>query len=149
MARLEFFGKIESIGETMSVTNRDGSRTFFRRELIIDGTTYDRYSGEPRENHVSFEFGGNKCSLLDGYKVGDRVVVNFVLQGLNYEDKATKTTKNFTHVVGYDIRPMEQQQPSAQPSSQASPAPTQAQQPAGQPFPPQTDAQGNPEDLPF
>lgn len=150
MARLEFLGKVERIGETTQVANGDGSRTFYRRELIIDGTIYDPYTREPvRKNHVAFEFGGDKCAILDGYKVGDLVVVNFALQGVNYEDKATKVMKNFTKVVGYDIRPMEQQQPSAQPSSQASPAPTQAQQPAGQPFPPQADAQGNQEDLPF
>jgi len=148
MARLEFFGKVDRIGETVQVATNDGSRTFFRRELVINATTYDRYTAEEHKNFVSFEFGGNKCTLLDSYKPGDQVVVNFVLQGVDYVDKTTGAKRNFTKVVGYDIRPMEQQRPVQQPS-QSNPAPVQAPQPTAQPITQEEGEQVAKEDLPF
>lgn len=98
---LQITGKIEKIGATNNITTKTGS-VFEKRELLLDATTYDRYTGEPRENHISIEFSHNKCSILDSFKVSDRVTVSFVLQGSNYVDKETGAQKNYTRIVGYD-----------------------------------------------
>lgn len=101
MAKLEFFGKIEKIGDVINIQTKNGN-TLCKREVIIDGTTYDRYDGTPIENHVQFEFIGNKCSILDSYKVNDKVVISFSLSGFFYEKDGKQ--KNMTKVVGYDCR---------------------------------------------
>lgn len=66
---LELEGKIYRIDETVKV-----SETFSKREFIIE--TQDQY-----KQHIMLQMTKDKCSLLDGYKVGDDVKVSYNLQG--------------------------------------------------------------------
>lgn len=103
MPKLELTGKLEQINDAVSIPYGEG-KSFLKREIILDCTTYDRFTGDPKENHVLFEFSGNKCSLLDKFKVGDRVTISFVLQGFFYESKTDHQKKNITKVIGYDCQ---------------------------------------------
>ena len=98
---LQVTGKIEKIGDVLAIPSKDGQRSFNKREVVLDLTTYDRFTGIPRENHVLFEFGGNKCDLMNSFKVGDLVTVSFILTGRNYTPEGG-TQKTFNTIVGYD-----------------------------------------------
>ena len=137
-------GKIHAIGQTRQIAPKNGGNPFFRRELILDCSTYDRFNGNLRQNFVSLEFGGNRCSDLDQYRVGDMACVSFALQGMLYQDRNTGETKCFTHIEGYKIervavaqalppqqavqQPIQPQVQNMQPSY-SQPAPTQLQTP--------------------
>lgn len=137
----QVIGRIFQIGNTEPIKSKDGSKTYYKRELVLDATRCDSITGERGfENFPSFEFSGDKCAELDQYKAGEIVTVSFDLQGTKYEKDGQ--TRFFTRVRGYKIERRQVQQPQApqQPISQAQPQPVQAQH-----FPPQqTD-----NDLPF
>lgn len=101
MARLEIIGKIKEIGNIVSIPTKNG-QTFDKRDLVLDCSLYDRYTGDKRENFVKFEFGGTKCHVLDSFKVGDIVNVAFVLKGDYYTPKGETEQKLIMHIVGYD-----------------------------------------------
>ena len=128
-------GKIHAIGQTRQIAPKNGGNPFFRRELILDCSTYDRFNGNLRQNFVSLEFGGNRCSDLDQYRVGDMACVSFALQGMLYQDKQTGETKCFTHIEGYKIervavaQALPPQQAVQQQPMAANPPQTQYQQP--------------------
>lgn len=149
---LQMTGKIEVIGATTPISSRDGTKTYYKRELVLDCTRYDPNTGEPWENFPKFEFGGQKCNLLDNFQVGQRVTVDFSLRGARYQDQQTGETKYFTSIGAYKIELAQQaQQASAQGNPFPATAPTGVQ--PAQSFPPQVDAEGQPvgnaDDLPF
>lgn len=72
---MELTGKIKVIMET--VTYDSG---FQKREMVV--TTGDEY---PQD--IKVEFIKDKCSVLDGYAVGDSVTVGINLRGNEYEGK--------------------------------------------------------------
>jgi len=111
--KLQITGKIDYIGDVVSIPSKDGTRTFYKRELWIDATLFDRYTGERSkyENFPAFEFSGeHNCKLLDGLSIGDVVTVSFTLQGNKYADRVTGQVKNFTKIQGYAIDKVEHQQ---------------------------------------
>lgn len=106
-------GRIEVLGATQQVASKSGN-TFSRRELVLTAYTFDKYTGEliSGDNHPQFEFGGEKCAKLDGYRVGQFVTVSFALQGSWYEKDGVR--RNFTRVVGNDIQPYGKQEQAEQ-----------------------------------
>lgn len=150
MAKLQINGRIYIKGETVGIPSRNGN-TFYKRELVLDASHYDPYTGQKYENYPKFEFTGNKLSELDKFNVGDMVTVSFFLSGRAAEKNGQ--TSYFTSVVGYAIdafQPPRQgyQAPTAvAPVQQVEQVPQQIESPA--PFPPHVDENGNPDDLPF
>lgn len=134
-------GRVLAIGQTQSIALKDG-KTILKRELLLDCTRFDPYTGERDafENTPLFEFSGDKAvALLDNIQVGQVVSVSFDLQGTKYEKDGQ--TKYFTRVRPYaieDVKAKTQQQVTQQPISQ----------PASQHLAPQTTQQGD-TDLPF
>jgi len=116
MAKLQINGRILVKGETIGVPSRNGS-TFYKRELVLDASHYDPYTGQKYENFPKFEFTGNKISELDKFSVGDMVTVSFFLSGRCVEKDGK--TNFYTSVVGYAVevflpqRNVSQQQTSA------------------------------------
>lgn len=55
------------------------------QEFILDASTFDIHSGDRRENYLKFQCINNKCSLLNGFKVGDSVTVSFYPNGRFYQ----------------------------------------------------------------
>lgn len=99
-------GKIRHIGQTVSFQSKDGSKTYTKRELVIDAATYDRYTGqEEYSSPVLFEFSGDNCALLDNMQPGQHVTVSFTLQGREYKKPDTGETKYFNTVRGYKVEP--------------------------------------------
>ena len=43
-------GKIQTIGQTQTIPSK-GGRDFTKREVIIDSSTYDRWTGDKFENY--------------------------------------------------------------------------------------------------
>lgn len=160
-------GRILLIGQTEAIPYQD--KVFYKRELVLDASRYDQYSGNKFENYPKFEMTGNNCSQLDQYHQGDLVTVSFVLSGRKVEKDGN--VSYFTNVTAYKVEPyqrMAQQPQNYVPQTSQSPAPYQqatqqpqmAQQPQNaapaasqQPFPPAVDENGNPiggeDDLPF
>lgn len=131
-------GRVYSVGQTQAIPSKNGGQPFCKRELILDATRYDQYTGEKGfENYPMFEFSGDKCKDLDGLQVGAVVTVSFDLQG-SFFDAKDGTKKNFTRVRGYkiEVKDVPVQAQIAQPQ------PQQAQQHQYQPqmqqqYPPQ------------
>lgn len=149
-------GKILVIGQTEAIPYQD--KTFYKRELVLDASRFDQYSGQKFENYPKFEFTGNNCSSLDQFQIGQVVTVSFFLSGRRVEKNGQVSF--FTNVTGYKVEPyVRQNQPQhvAQPQQVAKPVQQAAsfyQPDAAQPFPPAVDENGNPlggedGDLPF
>ena len=97
----QIIGSIVMIGQTHVFPSKVGGNDFRKRELVIDASTYDRFTGDKRENFVNMEFTGNKCTELDHFNVGDLVAVSYVLQGRKYEKDGI--VRYFTNIVGYKV----------------------------------------------
>ena len=132
-------GKILRISPTVQIPSKDGSKTFPKREVVLDATRYDQYTGERGyDNFPAFEFGGEKCAVLDSYQQGQVVTISFDLQGRRWEKDGE--VKYITTVRGYKIEAWkgQQQQPAtgaAIPQQQAAPQPQrpQSHEPTPQP----------------
>lgn len=95
-------GTIIQIFPTQNMTSKDGSKTFQRRELLMDCTRFDPYTGERGyENTPIMEFSGDKCIELDQFKIGQVVTISFDLQGSKYTQDGVE--KYFTRIRPYKI----------------------------------------------
>ena len=122
----QIIGRVFQIGDTNEIKSKDGSKTYYKRELVLDATRFDGLTGQRGfDNYPSIEFSGDNCQLLNQIKHGDIVTVSFDLQGTKYEKDGQ--TRFFTSVRGYKvelkqsiqpIQPQQQYQPPAQPTYQ-------------------------------
>ena len=139
---LKMIGKVFSIGATQSIASKNGGQPFQKREIVLDATRFDGLTGERGyDNFPMFEFGGEKCSELDGFKTGDVVEISFELQGSFYKDK-DGVEKNFTRVRAYKIEHYQTKQRPAQQQA-AQPVPQQ-QPPMPSDYPPPPPSNGLP-----
>ena len=150
-------GRVIALSPVKEVASSDQSKPAIKkRELYMDCTRYDPYTGERSEyeNKPLLEFGGdkvlNKIESL-GLQQNDIVAVKFEVQGTPYKDKTTGKTKVFTSIRCYDIDVVRR---AGQAQVQQPAAPVQQPAPAPQPQPqPQTQAevvqQQKNEPLPF
>lgn len=136
---LKMIGKVLSIGATQVINSKNGGQPFSKREIILDATRFDGLTGERGyDNFPMFEFSGEKCSELDGFKIGDIVEISFELQGSFYKDK-DNVERNFTRVRAYKIESYEVKQKQTQ-----QPQPQQPPMPSDFPPPPPTQQDGLP-----
>lgn len=153
MARNQVIGRVIAVSPITEVPSKEqGKAPIKKRELYLDCTTYNPYTGERSqyENKPLLEFGGDK--LVDklgalNLEAGDVVAVSFFVQGTPYKDAKTGKTKVFTAIYTTDIEVVRKrvevagtQQPAPKPEPQPAPAP--------QPAPQQTSQDGK-DDLPF
>lgn len=94
----EVQGIIHSIGETTEY----GSNGFTKREFVIKLTGEGENERYP--NHVALELIKDKCALIDAYKVGDEIAVQFNLSGRLWSG-AGKPEKCFTSLQAWRINP--------------------------------------------
>lgn len=150
-------GRIQSIGETVNVSKKENA--FYKRELVLNASRYDPFTGEERKNIVSMSFAQRNCEKLNGFRPGDIVEVSFVLQGREYTPQGG-ATKLITDVVGYDIQyhntqsaGMQYSAAAPQPPRPAAPQPVAPAAPAAPAAPDhfaaEPAAEGAPNDLPF
>lgn len=114
-------GRIHKITPTKTITSQATGNTFYKREVILDASRFDPYTGQKKfDNWPMLEFGGEEaCRQLDDYNEGELVTISFDLNGREYTDKQTGEVRYFTSVRGYKIERTGQQQPPQQPTAQA------------------------------
>jgi hypothetical protein len=142
MARNQIIGRVIAVSPITEVPSKEqGKPAIKKRELYMDCTTYDPYTGERSqyENKPLLEFGGDK--LVDklgalNLEAGDVVAVSFFVQGTPYKDAQTGKTKVFTAIRTTDIEVVRKrvevagtQQPAPKPEPQPAPQPQAAAQP--------------------
>lgn len=129
-------GKILAITQPVNVSKT--GNPFYKRELVLDASRTDDFTGEVRENFPMLTFTSKNCEKLDGFQVGEPVEVSFVLQGRAYQRDGQ--TRYITDAVGYKVERIgNQQKPAYAPQQPGVQQPTAAlQQPYQQPaYPPQ------------
>lgn len=138
-------GKISYIGPIQKIPSKNGGNPFVKREVVIDSTRFDPYTGERDkfENFPMFEFSGDRCAELNNFQINDIVTVSFEIQGRKWIDAQGKT-KYINSIRGYKIEA--RQQRSSQPASQQQVVYQQPQQNYVPPMPPNTPIQ---DELPF
>ena len=85
----QIIGRVFEIGQTTSIPTKSGN-TFQKRQIVLDASHYDQYTGQKYENYPQFQFLQMNCAQLDNFKVGDIVVVSFALNGRSYEKDGVK-----------------------------------------------------------
>lgn len=127
-------GRIVRVGQTVNVSQ---NKEFLKRELILDCSRYDEYTGEKRENYVAMSFTQKRCEELNGYQPGELVEVSFILNGRKYEKDGQ--VRYITDIIGYKVeRKTTRQSPAdsqayAPQSVRQAPVPPQAPQQVYQP----------------
>ena len=102
------WGVVLAVGQPQQLTSK-GGKTFTKRSLYVDCTTFDPYTGQrsPYENKILFDFIGEKTSLLDNIQVGQVVTVSFDLQGSELREQDGRV-KYFVHVRPFGIEVKQQ-----------------------------------------
>ena len=98
MALYDYTGVVEEVGQTMSF----GSSGFTKREVIV-GNDVDSPSRYP--NPVKFTFKKTNCSLLDGIRKGQRVKINFAIDGRRWE--GPRGVQYFVDLTGLKIESLD------------------------------------------
>ena len=150
MARNELVGRVIAVSNITEVPSKEaGKPAIKKRELYLDCTTYDPYTGERSqyENKPLLEFGGDKLVEKLGaleLKEGDVVKVSFFIQGTPYKDQQTGKTKVYTAIRTTDIEVVRKKDGTA-------PNPTPAPAPNPQPAPaaPTATSKDGKDGLPF
>ena len=91
---MEIIGNIYKVGTTKPV----GNNGLHKRLMVVE--TQEQY---PQK--ILIEFLGDKCALLDKFKVGDYVSVGINIRGREYTDKQGKPGF-FNSIQGWKIQAM-------------------------------------------
>ena len=104
-------GVVLAVGQPQQLTSK-GGKTFTKRSLYVDCTTFDPYTGQRSqyENKILFDFMESKTSLLDNIQVGQVVTVSFDLQGSELTEQDGQV-KYFVHVRPFKVEVRQAQQP--------------------------------------
>ena len=129
MVTYDYTGVVEVIGETKAF----GTNGFTKRELVV-GNDVDSQNKYP--NPVLFTYKKDRCSLVDAVKQGDRVKVQFTIDGRRWD--GPNGTRYFPDLTGWKIDVLNADGTATEPV----PVPQPAEAPAD------VDA-GDPDDLPF
>ena len=132
MLTYDYTGVVELVGETKAF----GANGFTKRDLVV-GNDVDSMNKYP--NPILFTFKKERCSLCDSVKKGDRVKVQFTIDGRRWD--GPNGTRYFTDLTGWRIDVLNADGSSTEPVPQPAQAPAAAAAPA--------EPAGDPEDLPF
>lgn len=101
-------GKLVEIFETVKIKD-----TFQKREFVLEYATNPKYP-----ELVKFEMVQEKCALLDGFKVGQEVSVEFDLRGRKWTDRQG-AVKYFNTLQAWRLSPAEAGANGAEPEGPA------------------------------
>lgn len=173
MAFNQVTGIVTWISDPYQVSSADGSKTYIKRNIYLDVTRRDAYTGirdDAHENMLMLEFMGEKpVAEVAKAQVGQVITVSFDLKGRTWTDAASQQQRYGINVNPFRVevrqpfgtrQPQQQPQPSAQPQAtapvpaayppqgavqpQSYPNQEQTVAPAQQPFPPVVNSQGVP-----
>lgn len=104
-------GVVLAVGQPQQLQSKS-EKTFVKRSLYLDCTTFDPYTGQRSqyENKILFDFMESKTSLLDNIQVGQVVTVFFDLQGSEFTGQDGQI-KYFIHVRPFKVEVRQTQQP--------------------------------------
>ncbi len=128
MVTYDYTGVVEVIGDVQ--TFQSG---FTKRDVVV-GNDVDSQNKYP--NPVLFTFKKDRCTLVDAVKKGDRVKIQFTIDGRRWD--GPNGTRYFTDLTGWKIEVLNADGTATEPV----PVPQPAEAPAD------VDA-GDPDDLPF
>jgi hypothetical protein len=94
-------GKIKEIFDTQYVSDR-----FSKREFVIEFADNPMYP-----QYIKFELTQDKCDLIDSYKVGDEVDVQFNLRGRAWTNPQG-VTQYFNTLQAWRLEPVATNQPA-------------------------------------
>ena len=131
-------GVVLAVGQPQQLTSK-GGKTFTKRSLYVDCTTFDPYTGQRSqyENKILFDFIGEKMSLLDNIIAGQVVTISFDLQGSELREQDGRV-KYFVHVRPFKVEVKQAQQPQVPQQAQGN-YPPQPLQPVQTYQPPQVE----------
>ena len=88
---------IHDIGKTVSFPNS----TFTKRDLILNLDPHGKY-----ENVISVTFVKDQTKILDEFKVGERVTVEYYIQGRSYlkDGENESKRKYFNELRGFSVK---------------------------------------------
>lgn len=88
---------VHSVSQTIEIPSKSGGQSFFKRELIID-ESWDK-DGKHYPNFVLIEFSGDKLSQLDYIFPGQRVNVEGMLSGREYNGRIFNSIKGLSVIA--------------------------------------------------
>lgn len=74
----EITGKLVAINDTQHVSDR-----FKKREFVLE--LAEEINGNVYTNYAKMQLVQNKCEIIDNFKIGDSVKVNFNIKGNKWE----------------------------------------------------------------
>lgn len=97
---LQISGRLHYIGNTESITSKNGGEPFSKREFWLNTCEFDRETGEKTygNNVVKIEASGDRCSLLNDVSEGDEMLVTFRVRGGIYTSKTTGNEECITRL---------------------------------------------------
>ena len=122
----KIIGRIFKIGDIQDIPTRSG-QPFRKREVIIDASRIDPYTLNKTENFPSVEFCGKHVDDLNGFSVGEAVVVSFFVSGRSYTSGGVQKHFNSIQGIGIDRYAAAPQPQAPQPQQWAQPQPVQPQ----------------------
>ena len=130
MTTYDYTGVVELVGETKEF----GTNGFTKRDLVVgnDVDSMNKY-----QNPVLFTLKKDRCALCDAVKKGDRVKVNFTIDGRRWD--GPNGTRYFTDLTGWKSEVLNGD------GSPTEPVPAPAEAPAME----ASAAASDPDDLPF
>lgn len=106
----EITGKLIMVNDTQQVSDR-----FKKREFVLE--TAEEINGNVYTNYAKMQLVQNKCEIIDNYKIGDTVKVNFNIKGNKWERDG-----NVNYITNLDAWRIESAQQAAPGGAPASPA---------------------------
>lgn len=123
-------GQIIAIGQTQTIASKNGGNPLVKREFVIRTLRFNPNDGTPElseRNTPILEINGqDNVTVLDGFRPGDVVKVEFTIEGRSYEDQ-NHQVKYFNSVRAYRVEKLNVRLPQQATASQKPAQPVQSQ----------------------
>lgn len=118
-----------------------GDKKFYTRELILDASRYDEYTGALRPNFIQVIVQGeDRCKSIDTINLGSILECSYYIQGSKYEKNGEE--KFFTRIIVFQIDVLKEPTPESVPIETP-------KRHDGEPVIPISNADGDIDSLPF
>lgn len=125
---------VHYVSPVMEIESKSGGQPFYKRELIIDDS-WDK-DGKHYPSFVSIEFTGDKMNQLDSIFPGQRVNIEGMLSGREYNNRIYNTVRGLS-VTPYQAQTQYSSAPAPAPAPAPMPGYPQGGYPQASPYPQQ------------
>lgn len=108
---------VHSVSPAIEIPSKSGGQSFFKRELVINDS-WER-EGRLHTNFVVIEFSGDKMAQLDSIFPGQRVNIEGMLCGREYNSRIYNTVRGLS-VIPYQAQPQYAPAPAPMPGAYTS-----------------------------